>query len=218
MDLNKWRLYLVTEQTLSNGRTTPEVVKEAIYGGIDVIQLREKNLSKRKKYQIGLKIKQLIKNKNVDLIVNDDIDIALALDSKGVHLGSSDLPIKIARKLLGKNKIIGKSSYNLNEARKAVKNGADYLGFGAVFNTKSKKLSQERLAVGLKQLKKVSNSVSIPVVAIGGIKSTNMINVFKNGASSVALITEITQAENIKKKVEELKNIINNNLLNEGGI
>jgi len=210
MELNKWRLYLVTEQTLSNGRTTPEVVKEAIDGGIDVIQLREKNLSKRKKYQIGLKIKKFIKNKNVDLIVNDDIDIALALDSKGVHLGSSDLPIKNARKLLGKNKIIGKSSYNLNEAIKAVKNGADYLGFGAVFNTKSKSLSQERLAVGLKQLKKVSDNVSIPVVAIGGIKSTNMINVFKNGASCVALISEITQAANIKKKVEELNKIINN--------
>ncbi len=205
----KWRLYLVTEEKLS-AENTLNIVKKAVEAGIDVIQLREKNKTKREKYNIGIKIKKIIGDRNVSFIVNDDVDLVLALDADGVHLGNSDLPVKIARKLLGKNKIIGKSTHNLKQSIKAEKDGADYIGFGSVFDTNSKKLDENRKSLGLKNLQKISKSVDIPIIAIGGINLENIKEVIEAGANSAAVISAITQSKNIRKKISKFNDIIQN--------
>ncbi|MFO7818783.1 MAG: thiamine phosphate synthase [Halanaerobacter sp.] len=198
-------LYLITEEGLSKGRKTLDVVKEAVAGGVDVVQLREKNKTTREKYQLGLKIKEILANSGVDFIINDDPALALALDADGVHLGDDDLPIEAAREVLGTDKIIGYSTSNLAEVEEAKRKGADYVGFGAIYQTGSKDVKDRRQAIGLDKLKKVSKEVTIPIVAIGGINKENINEVRGAGADSIAMISAITGAENIKEEVQKLK-------------
>lgn len=124
--MRNWDLYLITEESLSAGRKTIEVVKEAALAGVDVIQLREKNLSLRERFQLGKEIKKICQKYNIDFIVNDRVDLALALDADGVHLGQSDLPLRSARKILGADKIIGLSAWRDEQITKAEADGADY--------------------------------------------------------------------------------------------
>lgn len=207
--INRWNLYLVTEESISKEKTL-SIVKKSIDAGIDVIQLREKNMSKRKKYNLGREIRKLLIGKNISFIINDDVDLTLALDADGVHLGENDLHVQVVRKLLGKNKIIGKSSHDLKGSIKAEKNGADYIGFGSVYDTNSKKLSNKRKLLGLKKIENIKTKIDIPVVAIGGIKIHNVEEVIRAGANSVAVISAITQAKNIKKTIYEFNEIIKN--------
>ena len=203
--MEDWDLYLVTEEDLSAGRKTIDVVKEAVEGGVDVVQLREKNKTTRTKYQLGKKIKSILEGTGVDFIINDDPALALSLDADGIHLGDDDLPIRVAREILGPDKIIGYSTSNLAEIEQAQEAGVDYVGFGAIYQTTSKNVKERRQAIGLDKLKKVNEEVKVPIVAIGGINGKNIIEVKEAGADAVAMISAITKAKDIKGQVQKLK-------------
>ncbi|MBM7624575.1 thiamine phosphate synthase [Sporohalobacter salinus] len=203
--MENWNLYLVTEEEMSAGRSTLEVVESAIAGGVDVIQLRDKEGDLSYRYKIGEKIRELTREAGIDFIVNDRVDLALALDADGVHLGQDDLPLSAARKVLGQNKLIGISVANIEEAVKAEEGGADYLGVGAIFTTESKQLKEDRKSVGLKRVKEIKSKIDIPMVAIGGLTKENSNKVISAGADSIAVISALTQAVNIQEKTEQFK-------------
>lgn len=206
--MKDWNLYLVTEEELSVGRSTLEVVKAAIEGGVDVIQLRDKGKDLSYRYELGLKIRELTAEAGVDLIINNRVDLALALEADGVHLGQDDLPLKAAQKLLPEDKIIGISASTVKEAVEAERGGADYLGVGSIFATDSKDLKDDRSAVGLNRLAEIKSKVDIPAAAIGGLNQDNISEVIAAGADTISVISVLTQAENIEWKTEELKGII----------
>ena len=185
--------------TLDNIGKTAEAI---IDGGAKILQLRAKSLSSKEFLETALIIRKITKDKGTVFIVNDRVDIALLTDADGVHLGQGDLPVKEARRLLGNNKIIGYSTHNLREALEAVRLPVDYISFGPIFPTKTKEDTQT--PKGLKGLSEVRKAVEIPIVAIGGITETNMIHVLKQRADSVAMISEITTALDISKKIKKL--------------
>lgn len=203
-----WDLYLITEESLSAGRKSIDVVKEAAAAGVDVIQLREKKLDLREKFKLGKEIKKICRQKGIIFIVNDRIDLALALDADGVHLGQSDLPLQSARKILGPDKIIGLTAWRDQEISAAEVGGADYLGVGAIFKTSSKKLDSAKNGIGLKRINEISKKTELPLIAIGGININNAAQVIKNGADCISVITALTRAENIKKESQIFKKII----------
>lgn len=203
-----WNLYLITEEKLSGGRSTLEVVKEAVKGGVDVIQLRDKNLTLRERYTLGTKIRKITKKRNVDFIVNDRVDLAAALDADGVHLGQDDLPCSEARNILGADKIIGITAIKAEDIIKAEKDGADYLGIGSVFKTVSKKVSREKDGIGIQGIKRVKKLTSLPLIAIGGLNSSNAADVIKAGADTISVISAVAGAANIENTVRNLSEII----------
>ena len=196
MDPDQWQTYLVTQQTLSEGRSTVDIVEQAIDGGVDAVQLREKEMAARERYELGQTLRERTAEADVDLIVNDRIDLARAIDADGVHLGQSDLPISVAREQLGDDAIIGASVSTVSEARLAAITGADYLGVGAIYGTTSKpEAPTADDGLGLEALSNIVQTVKIPVVAIGGITSDNAAEPIAAGASSVAVISAITAAD-----------------------
>lgn len=203
-----WDLYLITEERLSAGRKSIEVVKKAAAVGVDVIQLREKNLSLREKFQLGERIKKICVRHGITFIVNDRLDLALALDADGVHLGQSDLPLRAARRILGPDKIIGLSAWQNREITAAEAEGADYLGVGAIFKTKSKQLNPDKNGIGLQRLAEIRQRTDLPLIAIGGLTKNNAAQVIKSGADCISVITALTRAENIKKESQIFKKII----------
>lgn len=205
-----YSLYLITDRSFLNGRSLASCVEEAIKGGVTLIQVREKDLSSREFFKVAKEVKEVTNKYNVPLIINDRIDIALAIDADGVHLGQSDMPIEIARKILGKDKIIGISAGSISEALEAEKNGADYLGIGTVFFTGTKKDIEE--PIGIEGLKDIVNKIEIPSVAIGGINKDNCEEVMKSGVNGISLISAILANDNIEISSRELRNIINNNI------
>ncbi|WP_408959883.1 thiamine phosphate synthase [Natrinema sp. 74] len=194
MNHSSWRTYLVTQASLSNGRPTTEVVRAAIDGGVDAVQLREKDASARSRYELGHELRELTAAAGVDLIVNDRIDIARPIDADGVHVGQSDLPVAVARDLLGPEAIVGCSTSTVAEARAAAADGADYLGVGAVYGTASKDVDDDKNGIGPERIAAIADAVSIPIVGIGGITTDNAGPVVKAGAAGVAVISEITAA------------------------
>ncbi|MGP3779665.1 thiamine phosphate synthase [Halanaerobium saccharolyticum] len=203
-----WDLYLITEESLSAGRKSIEVVKEAAAAGVDVIQLREKNLSLREKFQLGKQVKKICRQYGINFIVNDRVDLAQALDADGVHLGQSDLPLRSARKILGPDKIIGLSAWLNQEITAAEDDGADYLGVGAIFETKSKQLNPDKNGIGLQKLAEIRKNTDLPLIAIGGLNKNNAAQVIKNGADCISVITALTKAERIENEALEFKKII----------
>ncbi|MEW9121643.1 MAG: thiamine phosphate synthase [Thermotaleaceae bacterium] len=199
-------LYGITAEEHSRGRTNIEVVEAMIEAGIKVIQYREKDKKMCCKYEESLKIREMTKRANVTFIVNDDIDIALLVGADGVHIGQEDLPIEEVRKLVGKDKIIGLSTHSPEQAQDAVRRGADYIGVGPIFQTFTKK--DVCAPVGLSYLEYVIKHISIPFVAIGGIKESNIQEVAQRGASCICLVTEIVGAEDIKGKIQGIRNKI----------
>lgn len=189
-----WRTYLVTQASISEGRSTREIVRAAIDGGVDAVQLREKETSARSRYELGLELRELTADAGVDLIVNDRVDIAAAIDADGVHVGQSDLPVSVARELLGPEAIVGCSASTVAEARQAEADGADYLGVGTVYGTTSKNVAAEKDGIGPERIAEIVEAVSIPVVGIGGITADNAVPVVEAGAVGVAVISEITAA------------------------
>lgn len=180
-------------------------VKRVLDGGIRWVQLREKTLPRREVFYLAEKLRKLTWQYEAALIINDYPDIVLATDAEGVHLGQEDLPIEEARKVVGE-KIIGISTHSIEEALEAESRGADYIGFGPVYGTSTKK---DALAPrGLEALKAVSEIVSIPVVAIGGIKLENLKEVLSNGASAVAVASGILSTNDPKSQAEEFVKII----------
>ena len=208
MNSSNWRTYLVTQASLSGDRTTPEIVRAAIDGGIDAVQLREKETSARSRYELGHELRELTAEAGVDLIVNDRIDIAQAIDADGVHVGQSDLPVGVARELLGPDAIVGCSTSTVAAARDAEAAGADYLGVGAVYGTSSKDVDDGKDGVGPERIATIVDAVEIPIVGIGGITADNAGEVVEAGASGVAVISEITAASQPRAATEALSGVI----------
>lgn len=205
---NKWDLYLITEEKLSAGRSTLEVVKKAIRAGVDAVQLRDKNLNLRERYLLGREIRKITQRAEVDFIVNDRVDLAAALDADGVHLGQDDLPCSEARRILGAEKIIGITAINPKDIIKAEQDGANYLGIGSVYKTNSKIVAAEKDGIGLEGIKKVKKITSLPLIAVGGLNSSNAAEVIKAGADTVSVISAVAEADNIQARVKILKEII----------
>jgi thiamine-phosphate pyrophosphorylase len=196
--------YLVTAGSLSAGRSTVEIVEAALAGGVDVVQLREKETNARDRYDIGLELRALTREAGVPLIVNDRIDLAAAVDADGVHLGDEDLPISVAREQLGAEAIVGRSVSTPTAAREAERAGADYLGVGAVYPTDSKDTDPDGTEIGLDRIAAVAEAVGIPVVGIGGVKPDNAAAVIEAGADGVAVISAITAADDPAAATREL--------------
>jgi thiamine-phosphate pyrophosphorylase len=196
-----YKLYLVSDKDMLKDKDLIESLEEAILGGITILQLREKDDSTLDFYEEAIKVKQLTKKYNIPYIINDRLDIALAVDSDGVHLGQGDMPLNIARRLLGPDKIIGVSAHTIEEALKAQTGGADYIGVGAIFNTSTKKDANSVTIVSLEEIKK---SVNIPVVAIGGINYSNAKEVIGTGIDGIAVVSAILGEENIRDASKEL--------------
>ena len=202
MDLS---LYLVTDKS-ENEEKFLKTIEEAILGGVSVVQIREKTAETLEFYNLALKVKEITTKYNVPLIINDRVDIALAIDADGVHVGQSDMPCDITRKLIGENKILGVSAATIEEAKKAEKDGADYIGTGAVFPTATK---DDAASVTKKDLSNIAKSINIPVVAIGGITIENAEELKDTGIAGLSVVSAIMSAENPKKASEKLLNIFN---------
>lgn len=178
------------------------VAKEAIAGGADVIQLRDKDATAKELIKVARPIRQLTHKTKVLFIINDRLKIAKAVDADGVHLGQDDSPIKVARSILGRNKIIGLSTHSLSQAKEAQKSGADYISVGPIFATPTK---PEYKAVGLDLIKKVKRAIKIPFVAIGGIDASNIDEILSAGASHVAVVRAVCGAKDIRRAASFLK-------------
>lgn len=201
-----YSLYLVTDRGLSLGRSTVDVVRAAVAGGVTCVQLREKELSTREFIAEAQAVQHILKPLGITLIINDRIDVAMAVDSTGVHLGQSDMHIRDARRLLGSTAIIGVSAECLDHAREAATEGADYLGISPVFSTATKKDIAKPL--GLSGLTEIRQHVSLPLVAIGGIKSENCAEVIGAGADGIAVVSAITSAASPEQAAADLRSRI----------
>jgi thiamine-phosphate pyrophosphorylase len=184
------------------GRDPIEMVAAQIKGGADVIQLREKTMSKREKLDLGREIRNLTTHEGVLFIVNDDLDLALILEADGVHLGQDDIPIQYARPLI-KDKIIGISTHSLDQAREAIDCGADYIGIGPAFKTETKIKADP--VVGVDLILKAEGLSSVPVIAIGGIGEENIDSLVSKGIKRVAIISDILCSKDIEAKARALK-------------
>ena len=212
VDINQiknWRIYLVTDDVLSKGRSHIEVAEQALAGGADVIQLRDKNASSKKLYEQAIKIRELTRSCKKTFIINDRLDIALACQADGLHVGQDDLPASVARKLLPDNMILGVSATTLEEAIQAEKDGADYLGVGPVYEARGTK-PDAKAPLGLSLLTQVRQNCHIPIVAIGGINPQNIADVLHHGADCAAVVSCIVAADNIKEATEYLNSTIQN--------
>ncbi|AEV69113.1 thiamine phosphate synthase [Acetivibrio clariflavus] len=196
-------LYCITSEEHSRGRNNIEVVREMIKAGVKVIQYRDKEKKLLQKYNECLKIREMTKEAGVTFIVNDHVDIAILVKADGVHIGQDDLPIEKVRELVGEEMIIGISTHSPKQAEEAVKRGADYIGVGPIYKTYTKKDVCE--PVGLDYLRYVVRNIPIPHVAIGGIKQHNMHEVIECGAKCIAMVTEIVGADDIGKKIRDIK-------------
>lgn len=197
-----FRLYLITDRNQTGGRPLIDVVKEALDGGVKAVQLREKDLPIRELLRLAEEMRKITKEAGAMLFINGRIDAAMAVEADGIHLGQTDLPVDVVRKIVGNRFMIGVSTHNLNEAKEAEAGGADFITFGPVYETPLK-LKYGR-PVGAEALKRVKSGISIPVYAIGGIKSGNIEQVLGTGADGVALISAIIGAKEPKKAVEAL--------------
>ncbi|MFB6151736.1 MAG: thiamine phosphate synthase [Haloarculaceae archaeon] len=194
--MSEWDVYLVTQESLSAGRSTLDVVEAAVAGGVDVVQLREKDRSARERYHLGRKLRSVTREAGVTFVVNDRVDLAQAVDADGVHLGDSDLPVPVARDLLGPDAVIGRSVSFVDDAVAAERAGADYLGVGAVYATGSKDdIDDDEYAIGTDRVADIVEAVDVPVVGIGGVTAENADDVVAAGAAGVAVISAITGAE-----------------------
>jgi thiamine-phosphate pyrophosphorylase len=198
-----YSLYLVTDRALSLGRSNLEVIQAAVRGGVTLVQLREKEATTKEFYEEGLKIRAYLKARDIPLIINDRIDMALALDAEGVHLGQKDMPIDAARKILGPQKIIGASVFTPEEAKIAEALGADYLGLSPIFVTETKPELTQHL--GIKGIPLLKEAVKIPVVGIGSMSESNAYEAVKAGLDGVAVVSAICSREDPRAAAEAIK-------------
>ncbi|GAB7026928.1 thiamine phosphate synthase [Geotalea toluenoxydans] len=186
-------LYLITDRKQTGGRNLEFVVEDALRGGVRAIQLREKDLSSKELYELAYEMRKLTTRHNARLIINDRIDIALAVDADGVHLGYNSMPIYRARMVLGEKKLIGVSCHNQVQAIIAQEKGADFITFGPIYNTPSKALYGD--PVGLKRLQEATNIIQIPIFALGGIKADNVAEVMAAAPHGIGVVSAIMSAE-----------------------
>ncbi|MBN7573586.1 thiamine phosphate synthase [Clostridium sp. 2-1] len=198
-----YSIYLVTDRDLMSTETLEEAVEKAIVGGCTLIQLREKDCSSLDFYNTAVKVKEITDKHNIPLIINDRVDIALAVDAAGVHVGQSDIPAAIVRKVIGDDKILGVSTGSVNEALEAEKNGADYLGVGAMYSTGTKKDAD---STSMDELRKIRENVSIPIVVIGGINKDRVKDFEGIGIDGLAIVSAIIAKKDITAAARELKN------------
>ncbi|MGQ9778551.1 MAG: thiamine phosphate synthase [Bacillota bacterium] len=196
-----WELYIITDRVLAGEQPLVEVVRKALEGGAQIVQLREKTLPTREMVELAAELKRLAMDFDARFIVNDRLDVALAVDADGVHLGQEDMPARIARRLLGPGKILGVSVASVEEAIRAKEEGADYLGAGAVFPTATK---GEAEVIGIEGLRAICTAVDLPVVAIGGIDREKVAEVIAAGAAGVAVVSAVMAAPDPAAAAREL--------------
>lgn len=197
-------VYAVTDRTWLNGSTLEQQVEQAIKGGATLIQLREKELSYTAFLEQAIQLKKVTDKYHIPLIINDNVDVAKAVNAEGVHVGQKDMEAGAVRQKLGENKIIGVSVQTVEQALMAQKQGADYLGVGAVFSTSTKLDASE---VSFETLQKICDAVSIPVVAIGGINAQNIMQLKNSGINGVAVVSAIFAQKDIIQATKELTNL-----------
>ncbi len=201
-----YSLYLVTDRELSMGRSNLSIVRSAVQGGVSCVQIREKNCSTREFIEETLILKEFLKKQNIPLFVNDRVDVAMAVGADGVHLGQKDLPFLMAKKIVGDSMIVGISAETPEDASRAEKEGADYIGVGPIYLTSTKADTGEPL--GLDGLLHIRRLVKIPIVAIGGLNPSNAKSAIQCGADGIAVVSAIVSAKNPETAARELKKII----------
>lgn len=199
-----YSLTLVTDRLRMSTDTLEHAVEQALIGGCTMIQLREKNCSSKEFYQLAHSIKAVTDKYRTPLIINDRIDIALAVNAAGVHIGQSGIPAEAARKLLGADRLLGVSATCVEEAQKAARAGADYLGVGALFPSRTK---TDALSVSMDELLKIRQSVSLPIVVIGGICKENAAQFRPLGIDGIAVVSAIITQSDIARAAAELKEL-----------
>lgn len=201
VDKKDMLLYLVTDRRWLKEKTLPEVVKLAIENNVTFVQLREKNLDYEKFKELAIEIKKITDEYQIPFVINDNIKIAMEIDADGVHVGQKDLAAAKARQLLGRDKILGVSVNTVEQAIEAEKAGADYLGVGSIFSTKSK---LDAAGIDMDEVNKITKAVSIPAVGIGGINSENIHLLKNSGLDGIAVISAILAQEDIGKAARNL--------------
>jgi thiamine-phosphate pyrophosphorylase len=201
-----YSLYLVTDRGLAGGRSTLDIVRSAVQGGVTCVQLREKDCSTLEFIEQAVTIKDFLKSQGVPLIINDRVDVALAVEADGVHLGQSDMPLDIAKKIIGDSMIIGISAESLEDAIRAEEGGADYLGVSPIYATPTK--TDTAPALGLEGLRAIRENVGIPLVGIGGLNRETAAAVIQNGGDGVAVVSAIVAAGDPMMAAADLKQII----------
>ena len=196
-----YSLYLVTNRNEKTDEEFLAIIEEAILGGVSIVQLREKDASTGEFYRLALKLKELTSKYNIPLIINDRLDVALAIDADGVHVGQTDMPADIIRNIIGKNKILGVSAATIRDAKKAKKDGADYIGSGAIFPTQTKDAD----CISMDYLKEIIKSIDIPVIAIGGLAENNISSLANTNIGGISVVSAIMESKNPKKASENLK-------------
>lgn len=199
MNREALRLYLVTNRYQDSLENFLEKVETACRSGVTMIQLREKNLTTNQYYQLAKQVKEITDAYQVPLIIDDRLDICLAVDAAGLHIGDDELPVSVARKVLGPEKILGVTAKTVKRALEAETSGADYLGTGAIFPTTTKENAPITL---ISTLKTICQTVAIPVVAIGGLTSENIDQLAATGIAGVAVVRDLMQAEDIEAKTQ----------------
>ena len=206
-----YRLYLVTDRNCLQQQTLEKAVEQAILGGVTLVQLREKAIASKAFYERALRIKAICHRYNVPLLINDRVDIALAVEADGVHIGQSDLPCGVVRQILGRDKIIGVSARTAQQAIQAQADGADYLGVGAMFATSTK---QDAQTVTIASLTQIRQAVTLPIVAIGGINHTTLpalqqaLQAADTSIDGVAVVSAILGQKDVKLASQQLKEVI----------
>ena len=199
MNREALRLYLVTNRYQDSLESFLEKVETACRSGVTIVQLREKNLTTNQYYQLAKQVKEITDSYQVPLIIDDRLDVCLAVDAAGLHIGDDELPVSVTRQVLGPDKILGVTAKTVKRALEAEEGGADYLGTGAIFPTTTKENAPITL---ISTLKTICQRVAIPVVAIGGLTSENIDQLMGTGIAGVAVVRDLMQAEDIETKTQ----------------
>ena len=199
MNRDALRLYLVTNRYQDSVESFLEKVETACRSGVTIVQLREKNLTTNQYYQLAKEVKEITDGYQVPLIIDDRLDVCLAVDAAGLHIGDDELPVSVARQVLGPDKILGVTAKTVKRALEAEEGGADYLGTGAIFPTTTKENAPITL---ISTLKTICQRVAIPVVAIGGLTSENIDQLIGTGIAGVAVVRDLMQAEDVEAKTQ----------------
>jgi len=194
-------LYVVTERKLTGGRPLLEVVEESLAGGATIVQLREKDISTRAFLELAFRVKEVTRRHGATFIINDRVDVAMAAGADGVHLGQDDMPLELARRMMGRQAVIGISVSSVKEAVTAAEGGADYLGVSAIYSTPTK---TDAPAIGLGGLREIRKAVRLPLVAIGGIHLGNAADVIRAGADGIAVVSAIMSAADPRRAARAL--------------
>lgn len=206
LDKKYMQLYAVTDRAWTGNKTLYEQIKEALENGVTCVQLREKNLDEASFIEEAKKISVLCRQYNIPFIVNDNVNVAIASNADGIHIGQEDMGLKDVRKIVGENMIIGISAHTVEEAKFAQENGADYIGIGAVFETSTK---NDVEVIPYEKVKSICDAVDIPKVAIGGINAENILKLKGSGIDGVAVVSAIFGAKDIGKATKELYTLVN---------